>query len=147
MAAGHDKTAKLKSQTPPLPITAVCKPDPTATKKPQYKFMCWHMQHHSSMGKTSSWPRDDESSEIHRWVWVGDGTREEEKEKGEDNGKKYLEIVELKGFKDQQSSSQVHRWVNWGPRKSNVATENKSMGLGFESSAAFKTHFTSVQKE
>lgn len=97
------------------------------------------------MVKTSSWSRDDESSRIHRWVWVGDGTREEEKEKGEGNGKKYLEIVELKGFKDQQSSFQVHKWVNWGPMKSNAATENESMGLGFESSTAFKTHLTPVQ--
>lgn len=40
LAPGQDKTAKQKSQTPPLPTTAACKPGPTTTKKPQYKSMC-----------------------------------------------------------------------------------------------------------
>lgn len=50
------------------------------------------------MGKTSCWSRDDESSEIHGWVWVREETGEEGKEKGKWG--KYLEILELKGFKD-----------------------------------------------
>lgn len=87
IAAGQDKTVKLKRQIPSLPTTEACKPSPITTKHPQYMSTCWHMQLHSSTGKNIlqiSWwwiqrnLQDD--------CWVEEGPREEQKEKGEGDG-------------------------------------------------------------